>query len=113
MLEAGGTMDRIEAGLAHPVVAVFALWHWGTRWADRSRGDELAAIASNRGRREYGDEVLHMLRKRSSMMAGHPGAAVRDDRRRWAAGDPSLRAAGKDEPCEAPTASWASSARSC
>jgi hypothetical protein len=44
VLEAVGTVDRIEAGSDHPVVVVFDLWHMGTRWADRFTGDELVVL---------------------------------------------------------------------
>jgi len=41
VLEATGTVDRIEAAWDHPVVVVFDLWHLGTRWVDRFTSDEL------------------------------------------------------------------------
>lgn len=44
VLEAVGTVDRIDAGADHPVVVVFDLWHLGTRWMDRFTGDELVLI---------------------------------------------------------------------
>ena len=44
VLEATGTVDRIDAGADHPVVVVFDLWHLGTRWMDRFMGEELVLI---------------------------------------------------------------------
>ena len=41
VLDAIGTVDRIEAAWDHPVVVVFDLWHLGTRWVDRFTSDEL------------------------------------------------------------------------
>ena len=35
VLEAVGTVDRIDAGADHTVVVVFDLWHLGTQWVDR------------------------------------------------------------------------------
>lgn len=41
VLDAIGTVDRIEAAWDHPVVVVFDLWHLGTQWVDRFTSDEL------------------------------------------------------------------------
>ena len=44
VLEAIGTVDRIEAAWDHPVVVVFDLWHLGVQWVDRFTSDELVEI---------------------------------------------------------------------
>ena len=44
VLDALGTVDRIEAAWDHPVVVVFDLWHHGTQWMDHFRSDELVGV---------------------------------------------------------------------
>lgn len=44
VLEATGTVDRIEESWDHPPVVVFDLWPLGTRWVDRFTRDELMEI---------------------------------------------------------------------
>lgn len=44
VLDALGTVDRIDAGADHPVVVVCGFWHLGTRWVDRFGGDELEPV---------------------------------------------------------------------
>jgi hypothetical protein len=44
ILEAVGTVDNIVAKWDHPVVVRFDLWHLGSQWVDRFRGDELVVI---------------------------------------------------------------------
>jgi hypothetical protein len=48
VLEAVGTMDRIEAGSHHPVVVMFDLRHLGVQWVDRFKGDELVVVVGER-----------------------------------------------------------------
>jgi hypothetical protein len=44
VLDALGTVDRIDAGADHPVVEGCGFWHLGTRWVDRFGGDELEPV---------------------------------------------------------------------
>jgi hypothetical protein len=44
VLDAVGTVDRIEAAWDHSVVVVFDLWHLRTQWIDRFTSDELVLV---------------------------------------------------------------------
>jgi hypothetical protein len=44
VLEAVGTVDTIVAEWDHPVVVRFDLWHLGSQWVDRFKGDELGVV---------------------------------------------------------------------
>jgi hypothetical protein len=40
-----GICGGIEAGPDYPVVVRFDLWHLGSQWVDRFKGEELVVIA--------------------------------------------------------------------
>jgi hypothetical protein len=52
-----GIYGGIEADSDYPVMVRFDLWHLGTRWADRFRGDELVVVAELAIRRASTDDV--------------------------------------------------------